>query len=189
MKTIETERLILRPWQAKDLDDLFDYKSDRRVTMSSSEYPHETKAQTKKLLDMMLNREGWFSKGECRAIVLKNENKVVGGISAGDLKLDESLGKKREIGFEINPKYWRMGIATEASNALIKHEFDEVDVDKVYMSHFSFNKKSSDLIKKLGFLYELSRSGKWRAFKNTNVQHMYYGLTREYWNKQKNNAK
>ena len=183
MKSIKTERLMLRPWLESDLLDMYEYTKDRRVTMASSAKPHESIEEAKKLLDMIIKREGWYESGESRAIVLKSENKVVGGISIAPYKPKDSPAHLVEkiLGFEINPAYWGQGLAPEAAQALIKDEFEQGSADKLWLGHFNFNVKSKQVITKLGFKYAVTKPANRPFYKGQKIELVGYTLTKEEW--------
>ena len=54
MKTIETERLILRPWRLEDLKDLYQYAKNPEVGPNAGWKPHENLEESRKIL------EGWL---------------------------------------------------------------------------------------------------------------------------------
>ena len=47
MNSMETERLILRPWLADDLDDLYEYSSDERVGSMAGWKPHISREEAR----------------------------------------------------------------------------------------------------------------------------------------------
>lgn len=62
---------------------------------------------------------------------------------------------------------WGKGYATEAMRLLLDYGFLEMNLHKIYLRVFSFNKKAIKLYEKMGFYYEgrcsesLFRQGKW----------------------------
>jgi len=50
MKTIETERLILREWRLEDLDDFFEYASNPNVYKNTGWEVHSNKDESLKAL-------------------------------------------------------------------------------------------------------------------------------------------
>lgn len=58
-----------------------------------------------------------------------------------------------EIGFHLRKKYWGMGYASEAANAVIDYSFTVLKADKLYAGHHPQNEASGKLLKKLGFRY------------------------------------
>ena len=71
MNSMETERLILRPWRATDLDDLYEYSADERVGPMAGWKPHISSEEAQKALDEYVSQANHW------AIVLKAENKVI----------------------------------------------------------------------------------------------------------------
>ena len=57
MKTLETERLILRAWRLEDAADVFAYASGSRVGPMAGWKPHETLAETKELLRNFIEQD------------------------------------------------------------------------------------------------------------------------------------
>src|SRR5689334_20952019 len=102
MKTLETNRLILRDWCESDSRDLFEYASDNRVGPNAGWPVHKNEEESKSIIKMFIENN------DCYAIVLKSENKVIGGIGLHERTPDENLQdlNQREIGYVLNPKYW-----------------------------------------------------------------------------------
>jgi ribosomal-protein-alanine N-acetyltransferase len=51
---LETERLILRPWQESDLKDLYEYASVDGVGQMAGWNPHVNMDESKEILDMFI---------------------------------------------------------------------------------------------------------------------------------------
>lgn len=150
-KTLETNRLILRDFTLDDASDMYEYAVDDRVGPNAGWPIHESIEDTKKVLEMFLEND------ENYAVVLKDENKVIG--SLGITQLEEKDGVKlNEIGYAFNPKYWGFGYATEAVNGLLKYLFEEEGVDYINCAHFDFNTASKNVIEKCGFKYTHNRN-------------------------------
>lgn len=147
MKTMETERLILRGWQLKDLDDLYEYAKDTRVGPMAGWEPHSSK-------EISLNALKYYIENDDRwAIVLKENGKVIGSLN---LKPDENRGKYRAklISFALSPDYWGNGYMTEAVKRVIRYVFEEMNIDLLGVFHYPHNTRSKRLIEKCGFQYE-----------------------------------
>ena len=74
MKILETPRLLLRPWQEEDAEDMFEYAKDPRVGPYAGWTPH------KSLSDTRLTIRGFMHDTHCdtRAVVLKSEGRPIG---------------------------------------------------------------------------------------------------------------
>jgi len=149
MKTIETERLILRGWQLNDLDDLFEYAKNPNVGPMSGWEPHANKEVSLNVLKHYLaNDDRW-------AISLKENGKVIGSIK---LRPDENRGnyKAKYISFALSFDYWGKGYMTEAVKGVVKYVFDEMEIDLLSAFHFPHNIRSKRVLEKCGFTYEVT---------------------------------
>ena len=156
MKKIETERLILRKWCKYDYLDMYDYASDDRVGPNAGWPVHRTIEDSKKIVDMFIDGDEEY------AVVLKSENKVIGGVGLHYKKIDKNMkdGNVREIGYVLNPRYWGSEYIPEAVRALIKFGFEELDLDLIWCGHFDFNDKSRRVIEKCGFNFKFEKDRK-----------------------------
>ena len=135
MRTLETERLILRNWVETDLEDLYEYASVEGVGEMAG-WPHHTDIEvTKRIL------EGFIEKDEVYAIVLKDSQKVIGSLGIHNRAKEEEKDEKiqREIGYVLSKDYWGKGLVPEAVKAVIQYAFDEMHVDVLWCGHFVTN--------------------------------------------------
>ncbi len=141
MKAIETERLILRRYEEKDLEDLYEYLSDEEVVRYE---PY--KAMTKE--EVADNLKWRISTDEMIAVELKENHKMIGNIYIGQRDFN-SL----EIGYVFNKEYWNKGFAYESCNAIILGKFEE-GVHRVFAECDPVNENSWKLLERLGFVRE-----------------------------------
>ena len=134
MEKIITNRLLLRPWKIEDCEDLYEYGKDEEVRPNVGGKPNKSVEESKKIIEMFIKNNDSY------AIVLKEENKVIGGIGLHNKVIDERVQEleQREIGYVLNPKYWGNGYVPEAvkylsliSKALKSYQsVDEESFDK-----------------------------------------------------------
>lgn len=172
MKSITTERLLLRKWDAQDCFDLFEVASDPEVGRNAGHSTLQTLNDAKRVLS------NYIATDRSYAIVLTAENKVIGSIGYDEFILDESLDNKIQfsIGFTISPQYWGKGYATEALNHFINELFSEFKADILWCSHFIFNERSKRVIEKCGFEYRFTRDRIVKALDNATVSELFYTL-------------
>ncbi|MTI67007.1 MAG: GNAT family N-acetyltransferase [Firmicutes bacterium] len=170
MKTLNTDRLILRKWKETDSKDLYEYAKSELVGPNAGWPPHKNEEESKKIIKMFIENNDTY------AIVLKSENKVIGGIGLHNRKPDDSLSnlKQREIGYVLNPKYWGRGITPEAVNCLIEYGFNELDLDLIWCGHYDFNHNSKRVNEKCGFKYRFKKNEKLKLLDNKKVTTLYY---------------
>lgn len=179
MKILVTDRLILRKWKESDSTDLYEYAQSELVGPNAGWPPHKNEEESKKIIKMFMEDT------ETYAIVLKSENKVVGGIGLHNTKPDDKSIhlKQREIGYVLNPKYWGKGIVPEAVNSLIDYGFNELKLDIIWCGHFSFNYNSKRVNEKCGFTYRFQKDEKLKLLDNKEVTTLYYSILKsEYFN-------
>jgi len=172
MELVETERLILRSWSKSDYLDLHEYASDSRVGPNAGWPVHKNEEESKKIIEMFMKDDDSY------AIVLKSENKVIGGIGMHKRTPDEKLKylKQREIGYVLNPKYWGNEYVPEAVKSLIKCGFDKLNLDLIWCGHFDFNIKSKRVVEKCGFNYKFNCEKTLELLDNKVVNELFYNI-------------
>ena len=149
---IETSRLLLRPFHASDLYDLYEYLRQKEQQRLSGNPPCDSVDDAKMRLDYMLHADHpqrYF------AIVLKAEEELVGNLTFAPYHLldrDETLRALRGVtlSYILNERYWRRGLMTELLRAVYPFLFEQVKLDYVQAGYFDFNEASGALQRKLG---------------------------------------
>jgi len=147
---IETERLILRPWQENDLADFYEYAKVDGVGQMAGWKPHESLDESRVILDMFIREK------KTLALELKENGKVIGSVGLEEPRphpdgLEDSFG--REIGYALSKDHWGRGLMTEAVKAVIGCCFRELNMDWLSCGHFEANHRSRRVIEKCGFRY------------------------------------
>lgn len=175
MRTLETDRLILRSWCEEDYLDVYEYASDDRVGPNAGWTPHKNEQESRSIVRMFIENNDTY------AIVLKAENKVIGSIGIHFRIPDESFKnlKQREIGYVLNPKYWGNGYVPEAVKRIIQFGFEEKALEMIWCGHYDFNHNSKRVVEKCGFNYRFTREVKRKLFDNSIVNELFYNITRE----------
>ncbi len=147
---LETERLLLRPFKATDLDDFFEYAHVEGVGEMAGWKHHENKDDTKKILDQFIYEDKTY------AIVYKENNKVIGSLGIDKYDLEDKLTEfnglyGREIGFVLSKDYWGNGLMPEAVNCIINYLFSVLNIDFLTCCYHLFNSQSKRVQEKCGF--------------------------------------
>ena len=148
MKTIETERLILRKWDVEDVRDLYEYAKNPNVGPHGGWKPHESMSESLEIMQTL-----FLDKYDCWAIEYKENSKVIGSIGYEDDVRRPETGCK-ELGYAMSEDYWRKGIMTEAAKAVLKFGFEEMGLTMVSIYCSPTNERSGRVIEKCGFTYE-----------------------------------
>ena len=145
--TLETQRLILRPFAVEDAEEVFsNWASDPEVTKYMTWLPHENVEVTKILLNSWVKQ---YEKPERLnfAIVLKENNELIGGIDVvGYLGGPQGTPV---IGYVLSKKYWGRGIATEACKRVLEYLFS-LGYQEVRIDAEVENIASNNVIQKCG---------------------------------------
>jgi len=148
---IETERLILRPWQEADLNDFYAYASVPGVGEMAGWKPHESIDVSWEVLQMFLAAQDHF------ALMYKESQKVIGSLGLNKSWANDdpefSALKLKDIGFVLAKDYWGQGLMAEAVIAVIAFCFDELGLDAVTSGHNPANVQSKRVLEKCGFVY------------------------------------
>ena len=62
--------------------------------------------------------------------------------------------QKAELGYWLGKNFWRKGYLTEALKAVLEFGFKELNLNKIYATHFLFNPNSGKVMLKAGMKFE-----------------------------------
>ena len=148
--SLETPRLLLRPFTMADMEDFFEYASVPGVGEMAGWNHHESMEDTRRVLEMFLEEKNVF------AVVHKEDKKVIGSVGlhvAGTGgPVYENLPAK-EIGYVLSKSYWGQGLMPEAAKAVIQYCFRELKAELMTVGHFQGNDQSKRVIEKCGFSF------------------------------------
>ncbi len=149
--TLETERLILRPFQETDLEDLYAYASVEGVGESAG-WPHHTSLETsRRVLESFIRGRNIF------AVVWKETGRVIGSLGLHESWTEQEPEYRGmrcvEIGYVLAKEFWGRGLMPEAVKRVIRYCFEECCLDALTICHFEENDRSRRVIEKCGFRY------------------------------------
>ncbi|GLY52637.1 GNAT family N-acetyltransferase [Lentzea sp. NBRC 102530] len=147
---IRTERLVLRPFEPQDFDDLHAYRSSPEVCRyiySESATPKATAARLEKSLAMgELTEEGdWL----VLAVCLQDE--VIGDVV---LRWRSKANWQGEVGYVFNPDFTGRGYALEAARAMLKIGFEGMGLHRIVAECDARNEPSWRSMERLGMRRE-----------------------------------
>lgn len=175
---IETERLILRPLQHKDVDDILPYHSDpesiRYIPWGERDRDYVVDWLTRAVTYRGIGEE---QPGLLLAMVEKSSGKVIGQLNTA---MTDRPNNTADIGYISNPAYRGQGFVHEALVALIDYLFNEEKVHRVIADIDIRNHDSVRVVERLGFRLEATYlendylKGEWCSM------HLYALLSREW---------
>ncbi len=150
MITLDTKRLILRPFCSGDFEDVYAYASVPENVHFMNWGP-SSEEDTRKYLDKCEMKWATVPVEQYEfAVVLKSTGKVIGGCVA-------FLNKERDtamLGWILHRVYWRQGYTPEAAAALLRFCFDELKLHRVYANCNTENYGSYRVMEKIGMRRE-----------------------------------
>ena len=148
---VETERLILRPFVAADLDEwarcIFDDPEVMRYLPKRNISPREHAER-----NFVAMNEEWGHFGYTWwAVTEKLTGRLMGhcglsnnGVYPGEIELTYALAKAD----------WGKGIATEAARASVRFGFETIQLERVFATAIPENIGSRRVMEHIGFVYE-----------------------------------
>lgn len=147
MGVLRTDRLVLRPFVAQDLDALAELHGDERVMRYLTGAPVSRAEVEREVLPRFVRRD------QCRP--------AFGALAAFDRESGDFVGwfaltrppgrgnTEAALGFRLKPEYWGQGLATEGATALLEHGFQH-GIRKVGATTYELNVGSQRVLEKLG---------------------------------------
>lgn len=147
LKTLETERLLLRQWTMDDVDDMYAYAQNPKIGPAAGWKPHESREESEGVV------KSWLQSPEVWAIEEKASGRVIGSIG---LHKDAARSNPfaRMIGYVLREESWGKGYMPEAVRCMTQFAFEELCMDVLSIQHYEFNKQSRRVIEKCGYTLE-----------------------------------
>jgi ribosomal-protein-alanine N-acetyltransferase len=170
---ITTERLILRRLTPDDAGAIMDLFSDPKVMRFLNNPFTDTLEKAMGVINWLNDRFDTQDAVQW-AFASREDNRFIGtgGNHAWD-KHDRHI----EIGYNILPKYWGKGYATEATHAIIKWSFENMNLHRIEADCTDGNIASERVMLKCGFKFEgISRQSCWEHGRFVDIKR--FGLLR-----------
>lgn len=151
---LETERLVLRPFDEGDLDDIVEAINHREVWATTLMIPHPyTRRDAEEWVKIAA--EGWESGRAANWAIVPRTGERAGRVSGGiGLSSINPAHRKAELGFWLTPPLWGRCIMTEAARAVVRFGFERLDLNRIYAGHMPGNEASRRVQEKIGLRYE-----------------------------------
>jgi ribosomal-protein-alanine N-acetyltransferase len=147
---LETERLLLRPFEHTDAEAMFALDSNPNVHLYLGNNPLTSIDQCHAYIDSIQKQYRQNGIGRFVA-VLKDTGETIGWIGL-KLVTEEENGHVNfyDIGYRLREEFWGKGYASEAAQAWVDYAFNEMKIPTLYaMAHID-NDGSNRILQKLG---------------------------------------
>ena len=147
--TMETNRIILRPWRDRDAEVLYKWASDPDVGPRAGWAPHKSVEESLEIIRTVFNDalHTW-------AIELKETGEAIGAMGYGPSCECDLPAREGEplIGYWVAKPFWNQGICTEALRLMLDHIRETTDIKSLISGHFVDNPASGRVMEKCGFV-------------------------------------
>ena len=150
MRSLETDRLILRRIKKQDAEGMYAYAKNPEVSKYLTWSSHESLAYTRGYIRFLQRK---YRSGEFFDWGL--EEKATGKfIGTCGYSVFDPENRKVEIGYVLNPEHQGKGYATEAVKEIIRYATEELEVHRIEARIIDGNIASEKVIKKCGLRFE-----------------------------------
>jgi [ribosomal protein S5]-alanine N-acetyltransferase len=147
MIELRTQRLLLRPFRAGDVDDALAYRDDPEFAKFLPHIPQPFTRQHAEEFVQTNMTEPWQTLPTF-AVVL--DDHVIGTVN---LEIDEA-SRSAMFGYAIARAHWGRGLASEAAAAVVGWAFGELGLLEIWASTDVNNVRSRRVLEKLGLNLE-----------------------------------
>ena len=179
--TLETKRLILRAFTLADAKRVQHLAGAFAVADTTGHMPHPYQDGMAEEWIGGLDSEFEHGEGATFAITLPATGELIGAIG---LTL-HSHNKRAEMGYWLGVPYWNHGYTSEAARAVLQFAFEQLNLNRVYASHFPRNPASGRVMQKIGMKYEGTLRQHFVRWQDPEDL-VYYGILKSEWKRSTN---
>ena len=158
MQVLETPRLLIRPFTMDDV-----VATHREIYTGADVWGPKTRDQVADgvMMAMLMSRSHDDAPWAKRAVVLKLDDTLIGQVRLSPshnyfYRWEEEPNPRYnelevELAFAFGKQYWGQSYAYEASQAMIRYAFDELNLRRLVNGTGDENQRSINLHRRLGF--------------------------------------
>ena len=148
---ITTKRLVLREFAEDDWSAVLTYQSDPRY-LRYYDWSERTEQNVRAFVRMFTawREEEPRTKFQL-AITLASDGQLIGNCGIRKKILD---AREADLGYELDPRYWGCGYATEAARAILAFGFQELALHRIWAWCIAENLASAHVLEKIGMRQE-----------------------------------
>ena len=148
---IATERLILRDFRDDDWPPMLAYWRDPRYQRYNPDF-EDPEQVVRDLVSAFVAQQAEQPRRKWQlAIVDPADGRLIGNCG---IRVNDPETREANIGYELDPRHWGRGYATEAARAILAFGFDQLDLHRVWAECVADNTASQRVLEKLGMRRE-----------------------------------
>lgn len=172
---IRTARLLLREFEAGDLEDIHAYASNLNTVRFMEWGPNTPEVSRERLRLTLAEQAQWPRREVNLAAELSASGRVIGSVRLG---LDGHAGA--DLGYVFGSSWWGAGYGYEAAAAVVGAAFGKLDLHRVWATCDARNDASIRLLEKLGMRREATMLQDRRVRDGWRNTHLYALLSDEW---------
>ena len=148
---LTTERLILREFEEPDWLAVLAYQTDP-LYLRYYEWTDRTPEAVQAFVHRFLAQQQEQPRTKFQlAIRLKASRQLIGNCG---LRMEAAEAQEADIGYELSPRQWGRGYATEAARAIVQFGFTHLQLHRIWAWCLADNVGSARVLEKLGMRLE-----------------------------------
>lgn len=149
--TMQTERLILRPWRQEDLEPFAQLNADHRVMEF---FPGVlTREQSNQLVHRIQSHHQSNGFGPW-AVSVPGVADFIGFIGLFQVPFEANFTPAVEVGWRLAYDFWNQGYATEGARAALKYGFETLHLNEIVSFTAVNNRRSRHVMEKIGMYHD-----------------------------------
>jgi RimJ/RimL family protein N-acetyltransferase len=177
---LTTERLLLRDFVESDWEAVLAYQQDP-LYLRYNEWTSRTAEEVREFVQMFLDHQKQIPRIKYQfAITLKSTGQLIGNCG---VRRDSPEAHEGDMGYELDPKFWGNGYATEAARTVMHFGFAHMGFQRISAWCVADNVGSAHVLEKLGMRLE-RRMRDHQYFKGRWWDTLSYGISYDEWRRQ-----
>lgn len=146
-----TNRLILREFAEDDWRATLAYQSDP-LYLRYYEWTDRTEEDVRGFVGLFLAQQAEQPRRKFPfALTRKEDGRLIGN---GGVRVNDAKMREANIGYELDPRLWGHGLATEAARELLRFGFAELGMHRIYAECVADNAAPARVLDKIGMQRE-----------------------------------
>jgi [ribosomal protein S5]-alanine N-acetyltransferase len=150
LPTIETERLLLRPFTSGDAPEVERMAGERRVSEMTLNIPHPYPRGL--AADWIASHAPAAAEGTFYSFAV--EHKETGALLGAIAITPSARFRRAEIGYWLGMEHWNHGYTTEAARRIVAFGFAQLGLVRIQATCYPRNPASAKVMQKIGMTYE-----------------------------------
>lgn len=174
---LTTRRLVMREFKEEDWPAVLAYQSNP-LYLRYNPWNVRTEQDVRAFVGMFLEQQLQVPRMKFQlAITLPSTGQLIGNCGIRKRSLD---AREADIGYELDPRFWGKGYATEAASKMLEFGFREMGLHRVWAWCLAENVASAHVLRKIGMRQEAHlRENEW--LKNRWWDTLYFAMLDREW--------